>query len=161
MPTPLEPVPQLQSSSLRGKCLALLQTLQNSDGGWGFHPNEASRVEPSCWAIAALFASQPSESKLSFHSEPARTATNFLRAAQLPDGSWPASSQMITGSWITSLACMVLRHDPQCADNVRAGLTWLCEDFPRDSSALQRFIQSLRPKPHFVSHNDSYRGWGW
>src|SRR5437763_11555175 len=150
MPTPLEPVPQLQSSSPRSEYLALLQTLQNTDGGWGFHPNEASRVEPSCWGIAALFARQTSESKSSFNSGPARNAANFLRTAQLPDGSWPASSQMTKGSWITSLACLVLSHDPQSADNVRAGLKWLCEDFPRDSSPLQRFIQRLRPKSHSV-----------
>ncbi len=27
---------------------------QNRDGGWGYHPDEPSSVEPTCWAILAL-----------------------------------------------------------------------------------------------------------
>jgi hypothetical protein len=44
---------------------------------------------------------------------------------------------------------------------VKAGLRWLCDDFPRDSSPFRRFLQRLRPKSNVVSMNDSYRGWGW
>ena len=156
MPSPTERASKLQSNSLRSDCLSLLERLQNPDGGWGFHSNEPSRAEPSCWAIAALFNSENS-----IASESHGKATNFLRATQLADGSWPASSQMTTGSWITSLACSVLRGDAKSANNVKAGLKWLCEDFPRDSSPLQRFLQRLRSKSNVVSHDDSYRGWGW
>ena len=156
MPSPTERAPELHSNTLRTDCFSLLERIQNPDGGWGFHANEPSRAEPSCWAIAALF-----NSKLSCASESHRKATNFLRASQLADGSWPASSQMTTGSWITSLACSVLRCDAQSAGNVKAGLKWLCEDFPRDSSPFQRFLQRLRPQSNLVSQNESYRGWGW
>ena len=156
MPGPTEGAPELQSNSLRSDCLSLLERLQNPDGGWGFHANEPSRAEPSCWAIAALF-----NSRNPMASESHGKATNFLRATQFADGSWPASSQMTTGNWITSLACSVLRGDAKSANNVKAGLHWLCEDFPRDSSPLQRFLQRLRPKSNVVSHDDSYRGWGW
>jgi hypothetical protein len=68
---------------------------------------------------------------------------------------------MRAGSWITSLTCSVLAADGQSAKNVAAGLKWLCDDFPRDSSPWMRFVQSLRPKSHISSQNDSYRGWGW
>jgi len=160
-PLPIESPSQTPNEPLRNACLSTLQGLQNSDGGWGFHANEPSRAEPSCWAIVALFPPNQPNSKHSSAFESHRKATNFLRATQLADGSWPASSQMNAGSWITSLACSVLRGDEQSANNIKAGLKWLCEDFPRDSSLFQRFLQSLRPKSHIVSHNDSYRGWGW
>jgi Prenyltransferase and squalene oxidase repeat len=146
----------MPDETFRNACLSKLQSLQNPDGGWGFHANEPSRVEPSCWAISALFDSNHSDVSDSY-----RKTTNFLRTAQLADGSWPASPQMITGSWITSLACSVLRGDAESANNVKAGLNWICEDFPRDSSRWQRMLQSLRPKSNLVSQNDSYRGWGW
>ncbi len=35
-------------------CLPLLRDRQNEDGGWGFHPEAESRVEPTCWALLAL-----------------------------------------------------------------------------------------------------------
>jgi hypothetical protein len=68
---------------------------------------------------------------------------------------------MRAGSWITSLTCSVLAADGQSAKDVAVGLKWLCDDFPRDSSPWMRFVQSLRPKSHIHSQNDSYRGWGW
>jgi hypothetical protein len=154
MPNPLPPAQP--AIALQSACLSLLRSLQNADGGWGFHCAEPSRVEPSCWAIRALFASHSS-----LNSESFGNAANFLRASQLAGGSWPASSQMTSGSWITSLVCSALRDDPPSATKVQAGLQWLCEDFPRDSSPFRRFVQSLRPKSHIVSQNDSYRGWGW
>jgi hypothetical protein len=166
LPTPLPSSPtefpsKTPNEILRHACLSRLQGLQNSDGGWGFHANEPSRAEPSCWAISALFNSHQANSNHAIAPESHRKAINFLRTSQLADGSWPASSQMTTGSWITSLACSVVRGDSQSANNVKAGIKWLCEDFPRDSSPFQRFLQSLRRKSHIVSHNDSYRGWGW
>jgi hypothetical protein len=147
---------ELCGKTLRSECLSLLRELQNADGGWPFHVGEQSRVEPACWALRALFASEPYADEQVF-----RKAACFLQTSQLADGSWPAASQMRMGSWVTSLACSVLSGDALSADNVKAGLKWICEDFPRDSSPLRRFVQSLRPKSDTVSQNDSYRGWGW
>jgi len=159
MQNPLDSPPtpsDLCGKTLRSECLSLLRELQNADGGWAFHAGEPSRVEPTCWALRALFASEPYADDQEF-----RKAARFLQASQLEDGSWPATSQMSMGSWVTSLACCVLAGDALSADNVKAGLKWICEDFPRDSSPLRRFVQSLRPKSDTVSQNDSYRGWGW
>jgi hypothetical protein len=147
---------ELCGKTLRSECLSLLRELQKADGGWPFHAGEQSRVEPTCWALRALFASEPYADDQVF-----REAARFLQTSQLADGSWPATSQMSMGSWVTSLACSVLSGDTLSADNVKAGLKWICEDFPRDSSPLRRFVQSLRPKSETVSQNDSYRGWGW
>lgn len=159
MPEPLERAEGAAASTskmLRSECLSLSRELQNADGGWPFHVGEQSRVEPTCWALSALFASKPYADDQVF-----RKAARFLQASQLADGSWPATSKMSMGSWVTSLACSVLSRDALSADNVKAGLKWICEDFPRDSSPLRRFVRSLRPKSATVSQNDSYRGWGW
>jgi len=164
------------AAGLDDEFISLLKTLQNADGGWGFHAGEPSRVEPTCWALRALSvgsssvtpsaARNLSSSSIAtgthdFQSEELRKGAGYLQSTQLPDGSWPACEEMRTGSWITSLTCSVLAADGQSAKNVAAGLKWLCEDFPRDSSPWMRFVQSLRPKSHIHSQNDSYRGWGW
>src|SRR5882724_5118907 len=97
---------ELCGKTLCSECLSLLRELQNADGGWPFHAGEQSRVEPTCWALRALFASEPHADDRVF-----RKAAGFLQTSQLADGSWPATSQMITGSWVTSLACSVLSRD--------------------------------------------------
>ena len=152
MPNPLESGEAPRA--LRDECLSLLKAAQNADGGWGFHTGEPSRVEPTCWAVRAFCEHQPD-------SDAFPRVTRFLENAQLPDGSWPASWQMKSGSWVTSLACSVLGGSRRSAGHVKAGLKWLCEDFPRDSSPLHRFVERLRSKSDFNSLNDSYRGWGW
>lgn len=136
--------------------LSHLKNLQNTDGGWGFRSGGQSRVEPTCWAARALFSSG-----LNFQSEQLRKAANFLRSKQLLDGSWPATPEMSSGSWITSLACSVLADDGQSVEQMAAGLRWLCDDFPRDSTALRRFMRRIWLKSPTVSQSDAYRGWGW
>jgi hypothetical protein len=136
--------------------LSFLQTLQNDDGGWGFHAGEPSRVEPTSWAVRALMDHQEEIDTSNF-----RKAVEYLHSAQLPDGSWSACAEMKVGSWITSLTCAALAPDPQSAQYVRSGLKWLCDDLPRDSSPFRRFLQSLRPKSEIVSQNTMYAGWGW
>jgi hypothetical protein len=152
MPNPLES--REAPSPMRNECLSLLRDAQNADGGWGFHADQTSRVEPTCWALRAL-------SRHQLDSAPLAKATHFLHAAQLLDGSWPALPQMKSGSWVASLACSVLRDSPQSSPNVKAGLKWLCDDFPRDSSPWRRFLKHLFSKSDDVSLNDAYRGWGW
>src|SRR5258705_7391611 len=83
---------ELCGKTLRSECISLLCELQNADGGWAFHASVQSRVEPTCWALRALFASEPYADEQVF-----RQAARFLQTGQLADGSWPASSQMSTG----------------------------------------------------------------
>jgi hypothetical protein len=144
------------AAGLGDEFLSVLRTLQNADGGWGFHAGEPSRVEPTCWALRALFGHTEAQDTETF-----RKGAGYLQSAQLPDGSWPACAEIRAGSWITSLTCSLLAADRQSAKSVAIGLKWLCDDFPRDSSPWMRFVRSLRAKSHIHSQNDSYRGWGW
>src|ERR1700751_3865231 len=96
--------------SLRDALLDHLQKSQNADGGWPFHIQGDSRVEPTCWALRAL--ADPFESE----SEQSGTLTRgiaFLKSHQLSDGSWPATpwnteTTMPSGAWVTALAASVI-----------------------------------------------------
>ncbi len=85
-------------------CLPFLLSSQNEDGGWGFRSENRSRVEASAWALLAL---RHSNFPMSL-GEPITRGLRFLEAAQLPDGSWPASAESREGCWVTSLACWAL-----------------------------------------------------
>ena len=85
----------------------------------------------------------------------------FLRAAQLADGSWAASPDVTTGCWVTSLACWVLLADAHAQQAVAAGLKWLCDDWPRDSAPWRRLLARFSSEHKISAQNDSLRGWGW
>jgi Prenyltransferase and squalene oxidase repeat len=142
--------------TLRHEILTSLRSAQNADGGWGFHAGAQSRVEPTCWAARAILDSQKNTD-----SEAVRKLIGFLRSKQLPDGSWPTTDGTDSGSWVTSHACALLARIPDCKKAVEAGLQWLCDDYPRDSSPWRKFLKKFQTDTHIVTHNDSYRGWGW
>ncbi len=149
-------MPPTESATIqRSECLSLLRSMQNADGGWGFHSGGESRVEPTSWAALALSSNKQE------HQDAFRKLTGYLHSKQLADGSWAATPEMSSGGWVTSLGCSALAGCGESDKYLREGLQWLCEDFPRDSSPLQRFIRKLRPQSHINSQNDSYRGWGW
>ena len=137
-------------------CLPFLRNAQNADGGWGFRPGTQSRAESTCWALQALIVSSGPEAV-----EAVAQGFQFLRAAQLPDGSWPSTPEEKTGCWVTSLACWTLFSEKDSARAVAAGLRWLCEDWPRDSTPWRRFLRSFSAERHVFPINNSYRGWGW
>jgi squalene cyclase len=138
-------------------CLAVLRAAQNDDGGWGYHYESQSRIEPTCWVLCALFAAQNS----SDYSLALSRARKYLLSSQEKEGFWTASPEMKTGNWVTSLACAALSHDAETKRAALGGLAWLCKDYPMDSSPWMRFIRRLRPTANASQHNDACRGWGW
>jgi hypothetical protein len=145
-----------ETSFVEQVCLPLLRKAQNADGGWGFHPGAASRAEATCWALHALAGfSQPEA------PETMVRGFQFLRAAQLPDGSWPSTPEEKTGCWVTSLACWALLSDRDSSPTVAAGLHWLCRDWPRDSTLWRRLLARVSSERHIFPIDDSLRGWGW
>src|SRR5215472_2700764 len=136
-------------------CLPLLRRAQNQDGGWGFLPGSESRVEPTCWALQALLLStEPRTPEVS-------RAFQFLYVAQLQDGSWPSVAGDKTGSWVTALACWLLLKESKGTHAATRGLSWLCEDWPRDSSPWRRLLAIFSRQRDVFPINNSYRGWGW
>jgi hypothetical protein len=149
--------PSQDFSFIANFCLPFLRNAQNADGGWGFRPESQSRVEPTCWAVLAL----QSVGNTPHCGEIVERGRRFLRAAQMADGSWAASAEVTTGCWVTSLACLVLASDPQAKQPVAAGLSWLCDDWPQDSSPFRRLLGRFSAERNISAQNDSYRGWGW
>jgi hypothetical protein len=143
-----------ESAIVHDLCLPFLQASRNSDAGWGFHANSESRVEPTAWAVLALRETGAREDLW-------QGGCRFLRAAQLPDGSWPSSRGQSVGSWATALSCWALARSPESREAVAAGLRWICDDWPRDSNLLQRLIRKISAGEEVVSQNGSLRGWGW
>jgi Prenyltransferase and squalene oxidase repeat len=137
-------------------CLPFLRKAQNADGGWGFHPGSESRTEATCWALLALIELAQGDD-----SEAIRRGFRFLRAEQLPDGSWPSTPGEQTGCWVTSLASWVLLADPDSPKPVAAGLDWVCKDWPRDGRLWGRLLTRLSSDRHLSPMNTAYRGWGW
>jgi hypothetical protein len=144
----------------KGVCTPLLREVQNSDGGWGFRPEGQSRVEPTCWAIKALTALAHADNA---DERIFRRGLDFLTRAQLADGSWSAAPGEKTGCWVTSLACWILiaMGDEKYAKAVAAGLRWVCDDWPRDSTWWRRSIRKLSAAGRYAKQNDVYRGWAW
>jgi hypothetical protein len=141
-------------------CAPLLRDAQNSDGGWGFHAGAQSRVEPTCWALKALLSREGSNKT---DQDAIDRGLRFLMGAQLPDGSWASTPDEKTGYWVTSLACWVLAgtQDEKYSQAIAAGLHWVCNDWPRDSSWWRRWLRKLSAANRHSKQNESYRGWGW
>lgn len=145
----------MKASQGTAAAIAVLQQLQNRDGGWGYHEGSESRVEPTCWAMSAL--SCAADIDLSACTR----ALEFLLKNQSQEGFWTASPEMQTGNWVTSLACLVLKDSPQARDAITRGLTWLCGDYPLDTSFLLRLVRRLRSNSDVADQSDAFRGWGW
>jgi hypothetical protein len=139
---------------LAGACLAALRAAQNKDGGWGFRSQRESRVEPTAWAVLAV-------REMDSSAGAQRTAFEFLRAAQLPDGSWPASARQTVGCWATSLASWALLGDPDSSNAAAAGLRWISSDWPGSASPFRRIIRGLARGKSVNRQNDRLSGWGW
>jgi hypothetical protein len=148
------------TSFVESVCVPLLRSVQNSDGGWGFLPGAQSRVEATCWAVKALSTREGSSGS---DGEAIARGLNFLTAAQLADGSWPAMPGETKGCWVTSLACWVLAGvgDEKYAKAIASGLRWICADWPRDSSWWRRWLRKLSSAGRQAKQNDALRGWGW
>jgi Squalene-hopene cyclase C-terminal domain len=147
-----------EKSFVENVCLPFLRNSQNTDGGWGFHPGAASRTESTCWALLAL-----NDAAWPASADYVKRGAGYVRRAQRADGSWPATDEETNGCWVTSLACLTLvaLAEKQSADAIAAGLRWLVDDWPRDSTLWRRFLARFSPERQIVRMNNAYRGWGW
>jgi hypothetical protein len=147
---------------LQQTCIPFLRQSQNTDGGWGFSAWSGSRVEPTSWALLGL-----SEFASTDDLEQIDRGLNFLRSAQLPDGSWASAPGQTEGSWVTALACWALgaagsTHSQQESQRaLQLGLKWLSNERPADGGAFRRFVRRLVADKTVVAQNEAYYGWSW
>jgi hypothetical protein len=143
---------------VREVCLPFLRDAQNVDGGWGFHPQSVSRVEPTCWALQAVAGSSNGVTEAGVGR-----GLQFLRETQLSDGSWPSTPEQKSGCWLTSLSIWVLLilANRSTSPAASAGLRWLCNDWPQDSTRWGRLLRRLTSQKEVHPIKLSYRGWSW
>ena len=146
----------LMSSKGPARALAKLLGAQNTDGGWGFHANAESRVEPTAWALLALTSAAADASQNSKDR-----AARFLIGSQLPDGSWPTAPGFTEGAWVTSVAICALQKASESADAVSRGQQWLVAQAPRDKSLWFRILMRLSKSSKISWQSVSLYGWGW
>jgi hypothetical protein len=137
--------------------IAVLLEVQKADGGWGYYAESESRIEPTCWALSALSSAQDFKRS----SAALTNARRFLLAHQDKQGFWTATPGMDIGNWVTSLACAVLSSDAEAESATQAGLSWLCSDYPLDSSPAVRFFRRLLSRTNTGEQDEASRGWGW
>jgi len=149
---PLNSRPALAESVL----IPFLRSAQNSDGGWGYHADSASRVEATAWAVLAL----EKHDRLA-NQDALERATGWLRASQLRDGSWPAWPGAPEGSWATSLACLALVHDASARAARVRGIAWLCREYPPEARWFWRVRYRLSGGRKLVQQDPTLHGWNW
>jgi hypothetical protein len=138
-------------------CFPFLLRAQNADGGWGYMPGSASGTEPTCWALLALHGASNDDAS----EGAARLGPQWLRQAQLPDGSWPAFVGQQQGCWVTALACLALKAQQEARDSVARGVRWLCDTWPAEGGFWPRLGRRLQRTPAVVRQDSSLRGWNW
>lgn len=143
-------------SFLEKTCIPFLVDAQNSDGGWGYHPLEASRVEPTSWALLALAAiPQPNQS-----ANIRSYACDWLVKNQQEDGSWPAAPGFSPGGWVTPLACLALLENESGSDSVERATHWILNAWPGEGNWFWRLRQRIFSRQN-VRQDSSLRGWSW
>ena len=144
--------------AFRGQvCLPMLTIAQNSDGGWGYQQGKQSAIEPTAWALLALSSHADSRE----FSPVISRGKDWLRAAQLPDHSWPAFAKFSEGCWLTSLACLALHQLKDSPDAVAAGAKWLCNEWPAEGKLWRRWLLRMIAPRNRVRQNVALRGWSW
>jgi hypothetical protein len=137
----------------------LLISSQNSDGGWGYHPGSESGVEATSWVLLVLGLTDQGNSML---GQAGARGFDWLRRAQLPDGSWPAFVGQSQGCWASSLACLALLRQTDSTDLAAKGINWLINTWPAEGGWWWRLRHRLFFWNSSVVRQDSaLRGWSW
>jgi len=142
-------------------CLPMIAAAQNSDGGWGYQQGKQSATEPTAWALLALSSSGVSKLDSDTFSSAIQGGKVWLRAAQLPDHSWPAFSQFSEGCWLTSLACLALHQQKDSPGAVAGGAKWLCNEWSAEGQLWRRWLVKLFAPRNVSRQNAALRGWSW
>lgn len=136
---------------LRAALLEELTRRQLPSGGWATSGrSKQCALEPSCLAGLAL----------GLHSEAACGLQDFLLRVQNPNGSWPAfEGDDLDGSWLTSLAAIVLRDYPPGIPARLRGFHWLLNSAGKESNWFWKW--KFRTTDRQVRFDPNKYGWPW
>jgi hypothetical protein len=130
--------------------LDFLERAQNSDGAWGYAPGRQTWLEPTCYALLALYPEQ---------GRVFARGWERMRASQLPSGVWPAAPGMPEGHWVTALAITLHATAGVWDEAFQRGVAWLLATTGGERGILVRAAHFLRPS--LVEFDSRYSGWPW
>jgi hypothetical protein len=138
-------------SALKAR-LEYLVRHQNTDGGWSYYPGRASWLEPTAWAVIALYGHDG-------FTEACRRGWDRLRSWQLPGGGCQPNSTVQKATWVTAL--WVTAH---CAagfrdDGFEAAVGWLLESRGTDGELWRRLLWKVTGRG--PAQNPDFYGWSW
>lgn len=130
----------------------LLAQRQLPSGGWAaLSSSSQAALEPTTLACIALGPE--------FQSAHGR-ATEFLLRIQNSNGSWPVFlGDNPEGSWVTSLACIVLHDKIEAIPEQLKGLAWLMDTAGAESHWLWKW--KFRTTDRHVRFDPDKFGWPW
>lgn len=139
------------TSESRLQRLARLRATQNPDGGWGYFPGKQSWLEPTCYALFALYKDPESASHWT-------KGWNLIRSWQNADGGWKPNAVVPNSNWASAL-CVTLH----CVHNVLdapffKGVEWLVSTRGTEGSLLERAVALVNP---IVEYDRRFKGWPW
>jgi hypothetical protein len=131
-----------------GQLRQSLESGRNADGGWGYYPGKASRLEPTCWALLALGGSGFKVQGSGF-SDP---ATKWLAGCQQQSGWLVERPGLPVNIGFNALVAFMLFHHRELAtDDVRRRLLM----------ALLASKGIAAPASDTMRQDNSLQGWSW
>ena len=123
---------------------------QNKDGGWGHYPGQGSWLEPTIYAIFALWEQ---------HQKAAERGLEAVRRWQHREGGFRVAAEIDDVCWGTALALMAHQSAGLKDETYRRGLDWLLRTQGKEggtvNSVLKRFIRMP------AEQNEELHGWPW
>jgi squalene cyclase len=146
------------------RLVAALLAAQRPDGGWGAIAGRPSNTEATAYGTVALAGIKFGASDAGEPRAAAARGSSWLIAHQRPDGSWPATEQVLAASWMTSAAVLALALLGEAPTSVRRGAGWLLEEEGTRfdwRTRLALWLSELRGAKQPVDVDVTLRGWPW
>jgi hypothetical protein len=134
---------------VKSSAVDFLISSQNSDGGWGYAPQQGSAVEPTS---AVLLALREDPSCIGLY----RRASDWLRSAQHEDGGWGFNSKDKESGWQTAWAVLTLTQIGEGKAALKRGIKWIL-----NVPVLKASEDSIQAGKKIIAIDLSLRGWPW
>ncbi len=145
---PGERVATATDAARRGAISRLRQALlsgRNADGGWGYYPGKASRLEPTCWALLALDAGADGRALR-------QSASPWLLRCQRPSGWLVEDPEWPVNIGFNALAAFMLLHHRDVAnDEARRRLV----------AVVVASKGASAPPSDAMRQDNRLQGWSW
>ncbi|MBL8173281.1 MAG: terpene cyclase/mutase family protein [Bryobacterales bacterium] len=132
--------------------LSRLRARQNHDGGWGYFPGKQSRLEPTCYALLALYGDRPS-------GDAWMRGWSLIRSWQQEDGGYRPGAEIQVSSWATALVVTLHCVHGTYDGRFQKAVAWLLGSRGIEGSWVERALGLVMRMP--VEYDRRHKGWPW